>query len=97
MSEWIRRRVVISGRVQGVGYRAACAKVARGLGLSGSVRNLDDGNVEAVAVGPPSVVGQFTAWCRQGPRLAQVDRVTVTDEPAAAPEGAPALSFRVVN
>jgi acylphosphatase len=79
----IGRRIVVGGRVQGVGYRVACAAVGERLGLRGKVRNLDDGRVEIVAVGSPELVQQLIEWCRLGPRAARVDDVVVTDEPAA--------------
>jgi acylphosphatase len=87
----IRRRVVIEGRVQGVGYRFTCARRAEEAGLSGSVRNLADGRVEAVFEGPPDAVDAVIGWCRHGPRGAHVHRVTVTDE---APAG-DAAGFRI--
>jgi acylphosphatase len=80
VSETVRRRVLVAGRVQGVGYRAACAQVAVGLGLGGHVRNLDDGRVEVVATGPLEAVEQPIECCRRGPRAARVDQVVVSDE-----------------
>ena len=71
--------MLVSGRVQGVGYRAACARTAAQLGAGGSVRNLPDGRVEVVASGDADVVDRLVAWCRQGPPWAQVDGVEVTD------------------
>lgn len=73
------KRVLITGRVQGVGFRAACARAARQLGVAGEVRNLDDGRVEVVVTGPSPAVDQLVAWCRRGPRGARVERVAVTD------------------
>ncbi len=75
-----RARVVVSGRVQGVFFRATCAERARELGLGGSVRNLPDGSVEAVFEGPEDAVDAMVGWCRTGPRLARVDRVEVVSE-----------------
>ncbi len=68
-------RALVSGRVQGVGYRASCASVARQLGLSGYVRNCEDGRVEVVAHGATEVVAALLAWCRQGPPGAVVGEV----------------------
>lgn len=74
----------ITGRVQGVYYRASCAEAARQLGLVGWVRNVDDGSVEAVAEGPHEALESFLAWCRRGPPAARVDDVEVR---TLAPEG----------
>jgi len=79
MSDVIRRRVVIEGRVQGVGFRVACAREARAAGVAGTVRNLAAGDVEAVFEGPPGRVDALVAWCRRGPSHARVDAVRVTD------------------
>jgi acylphosphatase len=81
MSEAIRR-VVIRGRVQGVGYRAWVEHQAVRLGLQGWVRNRRDGRVEAVFEGEMSVVANMVASCRQGPASARVDGVA--DEEANA-------------
>jgi len=72
--------VNVSGRVQGVFYRATCARLARDKGLAGSVRNRPDGGVEAVFEGPRNEVEEMVAWCRRGPDLARVDEVVVSDE-----------------
>ena len=69
------RRLLIRGRVQGVGYRAWVEHQARGRGLNGWVRNRRDGSVEAVFEGETSVVADMAASCRQGPVWAQVDDV----------------------
>ncbi|MDX2143099.1 MAG: acylphosphatase [Rhodospirillaceae bacterium] len=65
-------RIRVSGRVQGVGYRAWAQKAALKLGLDGWVRNLNDGSVEAVARGAKSAADQFVAQCQVGPFLARV-------------------------
>lgn len=65
----------ISGRVQRVGYRMAMQAEARALGLSGWVRNLRNGDVQALVQGPPAQVGRMLAWCRTGPPLARVTQV----------------------
>jgi acylphosphatase len=67
------RRVVIKGRVQGVGYRAWAEHTALQRGLEGWVRNRADGTVEAVFAGPASVVEGVIEACRRGPPGAQVD------------------------
>jgi acylphosphatase len=76
-----RVRVVVSGRVQGVFFRATCARRARALGLGGSVRNMPDDSVEAVFEGRSADVEAMVAWCRIGPELARVDEVEVHEEP----------------
>jgi acylphosphatase len=75
-------RVTISGRVQGVFFRASCADVARELGLAGSVRNLGDGRLSATFQGPDDAIDRMLAWCREGPPMARVDAVQVEDVPA---------------
>jgi acylphosphatase len=80
----IRYRVLISGLVQGVSFRLACQRMARQRGVTGWVRNLDDGRVEAVFEGQPSDVQYLVDWARRGPRPAVVSGVTVHAEP---PEG----------
>ena len=77
----IRRRVLISGVVQGVFFRDTCRRVAGRAGVAGWVRNLPDGRVEAVFEGAPEAVDRMVAWARQGPDLARVDGVSVSDEP----------------
>lgn len=76
----LRRRVVVSGRVQGVWFRQSCADQARPRGVTGWVRNRADGAVEAVLEGPEAAVEAVVAWCRQGPPQASVDRVEVHTE-----------------
>ena len=75
-----RVRVVASGRVQGVFYRVSCARLARGLGLTGYVRNLPDGGVEAAFEGSDSAFDVMVAWSGVGPDLANVDRLDVVVE-----------------
>ena len=70
-------QVRISGRVQGVGFRAWTERQASALGLSGWVRNRADGDVEAVFSGPEQAVEAMLAACRRGPRLASVTKVEV--------------------
>jgi acylphosphatase len=79
-----RRRVVVTGRVQGVFFRDSCRTQARRAGVAGSVRNREDGRVEAIFEGDDEAVERLVAWCGQGPPGAQVDDVEVHDE---APTG----------
>ena len=73
------RRYVISGRVQGVGFRAFALNEARKAGVTGWARNLDDGQVEVHANGSTSQLEDFEARLRQGPRWGEVRGVTVTE------------------
>ena len=86
-----RRRLRVTGRVQGVWYRGSTQAEARRLGLDGWVRNLEDGSVEAAAEGPPDSLDRLVRWCHDGPPLARVDEVVVTDEP---PEGLTGFEVR---
>jgi acylphosphatase len=79
--ENVRARVVIEGRVQGVAFRASTQHMARKLGLSGWVRNLDTGDVEAAFEGPRATVETALAWCRHGPPAARVTACEVRWEP----------------
>ena len=78
--------VRICGRVQGVGFRAWAERRANALGLSGWARNLQGGDVEAVFCGPAERVDAMLAACREGPRLARVEKVEVS-EPAETRAG----------
>jgi acylphosphatase len=75
------RRVaaLVSGLVQGVFFRVATQQQARRLGLTGWVRNLPDGRVEAQFQGAPDAVEAMLAWCARGPRGARVDEVEASD------------------
>ena len=86
----MRRRVGVSGRVQGVWFRESCREVAGRLGVAGSVRNRADGTVEVVVEGGAHEVEALVAWCREGPPAAEVTDVAVVDE---RPEGL--VGFRV--
>ena len=77
----VRFRVLISGQVQGVYFRAACRRMAWQHGVNGWVRNLNDGRVEAVFEGAPGDVQHLVDWSRHGPRLAVVSDITVQAEP----------------
>jgi acylphosphatase len=76
----IRRRLVVHGMVQGVGFRWSCAHEAQSLGVHGWVRNRDDGTVEIVAEGDPAAVQRLVEWARHGPRHSRVERVAVSEE-----------------
>jgi acylphosphatase len=82
LNEQSRVRVLVSGRVQGVWFRESCRDAAAAAGVSGWVRNLSDGRVEAVLEGPPAAVDRVVSWCHDGPSRARVDAVeTQVEEP----------------
>ena len=87
-----RRRVVVHGYVQGVGFRFAVERAAGSRGVSGWVRNRPDGAVEAVFEGEREDVEALVDFCRRGPRGAEVDRVDVASESAEGLAG-----FRVAG
>lgn len=82
-----RSRVIVSGRVQGVGFRLSLARAAESRGVSGWVRNRPDGTVEAVIEGSADAVESVVRWCGQGPRGAVVDAVQAVDEPVEGLHG----------
>jgi len=86
-----RRRVIVSGIVQGVGFRVSAARAARTRGVAGWVRNRGDGTVEAAFEGDDDGVASLVDWCRRGPRGAVVDHVRVFDE---EPEGLDSFDIR---
>ena len=71
----IQRKIVVRGKVQGVGFRNATWRKAMELGIRGSVRNLDDGSVEILASATDKEFKVFENWCREGPSHARVDRL----------------------
>lgn len=91
VSDVVRYRVIVSGRVQGVWYRESCGREATAAGVSGWVRNNDDGSVEAVVEGPRPAVDRVMDWMRMGPRRAVVTGVDVLPE---APRGERGFAVR---
>lgn len=77
------RYFFVSGRVQGVFFRASARDMARALELRGWVRNRDDGCVEGIACGHAAALHEFHDWLGQGPTAAQVERVVFEPAPAA--------------
>lgn len=77
MTRTSAKKLIISGKVQGVYFRLETRKAALQAGVEGYVKNLADGSVEAVFQGNPRAVDQMVAWCHQGPSAARVDQVTV--------------------
>ena len=86
----MRQRVIVTGRVQGVGYRASACIEAKRLGLHGWVRNNPDGSVEAEFEGDEAPIVQLRQWLATGPGFARVDtvcEVSSSDEPLPHPFG----------
>ncbi|NIA10240.1 MAG: acylphosphatase [Nitrospiraceae bacterium] len=86
-----RAHVFISGKVQGVWFRASAKEKAEQLMLSGWARNLPDGRVEAVFEGGDKAVDEMVKWCHRGPPLARVDNVEVKYE---TPQGERGFSVK---
>lgn len=80
----IRRKVLVSGKVQGVSFRETCRLVAIENGVSGSAENLDDGRVEVFLEGEAKAVALVLDWCEVGPPFARMENVEVAKE---APRG----------
>jgi acylphosphatase len=87
----IRRRVVVEGEVQGVFFRDTTRRMAASRGVAGWVTNRPDGAVEAVLEGDPDGVESMVAFCREGPRGAEVRSVDVAEE---EPEGLSGFEIR---
>lgn len=83
----VAKRVVVSGRVQGVFFRDSCRQEATRLGVAGLARNLSDGTVEVVAEGDEGAVNALINWCKDGPSYADVDSVKVSDAEAKGASG----------
>ncbi|WP_210505601.1 acylphosphatase [Naasia sp. SYSU D00057] len=75
----VARRALVSGRVQGVGFRYSCVAEAQAIGVAGWVRNLPDGRVEAHVEGDEDSVTQLLAWLHEGPAFAEVTSVEVRE------------------
>lgn len=88
MTETVRRRLLLSGTVQGVGFRYWAVREAQAYAVSGYVRNLPDGRVEIVLEGPSEEVARLAGVLGEGPRYGHVDRVeTVEERPHGEPSG----------
>jgi len=81
MRDCVRAEIVVKGRVQGVFFRASAQQQGLQLGLTGEVRNLPDGSVEAIVEGEKRAVDDFVDWCRRGPPSAEVEAVEVKLRP----------------
>ena len=75
----VRKRALVTGRVQGVFFRDSCRREAERLGVGGSARNLDDGRVEVIAEGADDAVEALIEWCRKGSPQSAVESVEVED------------------
>ena len=73
----LQASLIISGKVQGVFYRASCQEVAQRLGLTGWVKNLSGGNVEVLAQGEKEKIEKLIQWCKKGPPGAMVSDVNI--------------------
>lgn len=87
MADRTRAHVFVSGRVQGVFYRATTRETARERGVDGWVRNLADGRVEAVFEGPEDAVESVVEWCHEGSPAASVENVDVEFEDPQGTDG----------
>lgn len=87
MRNRVRARVFVSGRVQGVYYRATTRETAEKNGVDGWVKNLDDGRVEAVFEGERPAVEEMIEWCHTGSPQARVERVETEYEEPIGLEG----------
>ena len=83
----VRRRVLLHGRVQGVGFRYTLARAAQSRGIAGFARNRPDGTVEAVFEGEADAVDALVRLAHEGPRGAFVERVDVAEEEAEGLSG----------
>jgi acylphosphatase len=75
----VRKKALVSGRVQGVFFRYTCSQVAEREGVDCRATNLNDGRVEVILEGAPEAVERVIEWCHKGPPQAQVRGVEVTD------------------
>jgi acylphosphatase len=71
--------LIVTGKVQGVFYRASARDVAISLGLKGIVSNLPDGNVQIEVEGEQEIINKFYSWCLEGPPRAVVDKIRVSE------------------
>ncbi|MBR9860684.1 acylphosphatase [bacterium] len=83
----ISRKLTISGKVQGVYYRASAVQKAKMLGLEGYVKNEEDGSVSLGMKGEEAAVKEMTSWCKKGPALARVKEVKIEENPEIQANG----------
>ncbi len=89
-----KKHIRISGRVQGVGFRHFVRQNAQHLGIKGWVKNLSDGDVEAVLIGNKDNVMEMLEKLKQGPRMARVDDLSVDEKSEALQESVDGFSVR---
>jgi len=82
----IRRRIIVSGKVQGVFYRDTCREVANAEGVSGYANNLFDGRVEVVLEGESGAVKRVTEWCKRGTKFSVIKNIEIIEEEDIAGE-----------
>jgi acylphosphatase len=87
-----RISIIVSGKVQGVFYRASTEKEAKKTGLTGFVRNEANGNVYIEAQGTQEQLDEFVKWCKRGPERARVDEIITVDIPLVEETG-----FRIIR
>lgn len=75
------KKIIVTGKVQGVFYRQSAKEQAEDLEITGTVKNCKDGSVEIIATGEPAQLDQFIGWCKRGPRQASVDNMEVVEMP----------------
>jgi acylphosphatase len=76
----IHLNIIVSGRVQGVGFRYSARNYAEILGITGLIKNLTNGNVYIEIEGSKDQLGKFIDWCYQGPSYAEVDEVNIRED-----------------
>jgi len=81
------KRIIVKGKVQGVFFRYQTEKKAQELGITGTVRNMIDGNVEIVAKGNDDAMRAFIDWCKVGPDYSRVDELKIENLPDRELEG----------
>jgi acylphosphatase len=84
--------LIIKGKVQGVYFRASARDIAKEVGVTGWVKNMADGSVEAVVSGNEERVAKFIEWCRKGPKNAEVNEVLVNNS-----REKPSTEFRIIK
>lgn len=94
--EKITRKLIVSGRVQGVGFRYFVYQQARLLNISGTVKNLSNGKVEVIGCGEPSQIEKFITHCQKGPIGSTVEKITVTEMHLSENESR-YQSFEIIN